>query len=248
MIDLRQGDCLEVLQEYIESNKRVDCIITSPPYNMNLRVLKGKYVSRTRNKNYKNEFSTKYNNYTDDMPMEEYFEFQDKFIEMALDVSDIVFYNIQFITGNKVALLRLLGKYAEKIKEIIIWDKINSQPAMMDKVLNSQYEFIIVFENSKPYNRKFNKCNFERGKETNVWQIKSRKNQYIKASFPEELIKRIVTNFTDENDTVLDPFMGSGTTGIVCKNLNRNFIGIELDENYYKIACERINNTQEKVN
>ena len=46
------------------------------------------------------------------------------------------------------------------------------------------------------------------------------------------------------DDTVLDPFMGSGTTGVVCKELNRNFIGIEIDENYYKIAKERIEETK----
>lgn len=45
---------------------------------------------------------------------------------------------------------------------------------------------------------------------------------------------------TNDNDVVLDPFMGSGTTGVACKNLNRNFIGIELDENYFNIAKERI--------
>jgi site-specific DNA-methyltransferase (adenine-specific) len=47
---------------------------------------------------------------------------------------------------------------------------------------------------------------------------------------------------TESNDVVLDPFMGSGTTGAAAKNLNRNFIGIELDQDYFNIAKERINN------
>lgn len=50
-----------------------------------------------------------------------------------------------------------------------------------------------------------------------------------------------------ENDTILDPFMGSGTTGVACKNLNRNFIGIELDPEYFKIAKERIDNVPKKL-
>ena len=50
---------------------------------------------------------------------------------------------------------------------------------------------------------------------------------------------------TEEGETVLDPFMGSGTTGVACKNLNRNFIGIELDKEYYQIAKRRIE-THEK--
>ena len=57
---------------------------------------------------------------------------------------------------------------------------------------------------------------------------------------PITLMEHLVNLFTKEDDTVLDCFMGSGTTGVACKNSNRNFIGIELDENYYKIAKERI--------
>lgn len=60
---------------------------------------------------------------------------------------------------------------------------------------------------------------------------------------PVDLIKYLVKTYTKENETVLDFTMGSGTTGVACKLLNRNFIGIELDENYFKIAEERINNT-----
>jgi site-specific DNA-methyltransferase (adenine-specific) len=59
---------------------------------------------------------------------------------------------------------------------------------------------------------------------------------------PIKLMEHLVNLFTKKNDVVLDCFMGSGTTGVACKNLNRNFIGIELDENYYKIAKERIEN------
>ena len=57
---------------------------------------------------------------------------------------------------------------------------------------------------------------------------------------PLELIEYLVKTYTKQGDTILDPFMGSGTTGVACKNLNRNFIGIELDETYFNIAKERI--------
>ena len=59
---------------------------------------------------------------------------------------------------------------------------------------------------------------------------------------PVELMEWIIKNYTNENDTILDCFMGSGSTGVACKKLNRNFIGIEIDEKYFKIAEERINN------
>ena len=54
----------------------------------------------------------------------------------------------------------------------------------------------------------------------------------------------LIKTYTNENETALDFTMGSGSTGVACKNLNRNFIGIELDESYFKIAEERINNTK----
>ena len=61
---------------------------------------------------------------------------------------------------------------------------------------------------------------------------------------PVELLEWLIKTFSNENDIVLDNCMGSGSTGVACKNLNRNFIGIELDENYFNIAKERIKNTE----
>ena len=240
-IQLYKGDCLEVMDKLIVMGVKVDCIITSPPYNMNLRIMNGKYVSRCNNSNHIIEFSNKYDNYSDDLPMNEYFNFQDEFIDKALQITDLMFYNIQMITGNKVALLQLIGKYAEKIKEIIIWNKGYGQPAMQNGVLNSQYEFIIVFQNSKPYNRSFDNALFARGTETNVWDVKRERNLKHKASFPVVLIERIIKDFIPENNTILDPFMGSGTTGVACVITNRNFIGIEQDDKYFEIAKNRIN-------
>lgn len=56
------------------------------------------------------------------------------------------------------------------------------------------------------------------------------------------IIETLVRNSSKENDVILDPFMGSGTTGVAAKRNNRNFIGIELDKHFYKIAEKRINN------
>lgn len=57
------------------------------------------------------------------------------------------------------------------------------------------------------------------------------------------MIENMIENSTNEGDIVLDPFMGSGTTGVACKKLNRNFIGIEIDDKYFNIANERITST-----
>jgi len=58
---------------------------------------------------------------------------------------------------------------------------------------------------------------------------------------PVDLMEWIIKNYTTEGDIIMDAFMGSGTTGVACKNLNRDFIGIELDKTYFDIATKRIN-------
>jgi site-specific DNA-methyltransferase (adenine-specific) len=65
---------------------------------------------------------------------------------------------------------------------------------------------------------------------------------FHKTQKPIALMEYLIKTYTNENEIVLDFTMGSGTTGVACKNLNRNFIGIELDEKYYQITKERINN------
>ena len=91
----------------------------------------------------------------------------------------------------------------------------------------------------------------EFGQRYNVWCQDNCKSIYERtghpAQFPEQLVKDHILSWSNEGDTVLDPFMGSGTTGVVCKDLNRNFIGIEISEEYYEIAKDRIDNTH-KVN
>jgi len=85
----------------------------------------------------------------------------------------------------------------------------------------------------------------EYGCRFNVWNINSEKNNKTNhpAVFPEKLINDHIISWSNENETILDPFMGSGTTGIVCKNTNRKFIGIEKDKTYFEIAKKRIANT-----
>lgn len=84
----------------------------------------------------------------------------------------------------------------------------------------------------------------EFGRRHNVWTIYPERNNKTKhpAVFPIQLAQDHITSWSNEGDTVLDCFMGSGTTGLACKNTNRNFIGIELDNEYYEIAQRRINN------
>ena len=238
MVNLIKGDCIEELKKM--DDKSFDLVFTSPPYNMNLRIRNGKYCSRQIVK----ELSTKYHSFSDNLPMDQYFEFNKKVIQECLRVSDLVFYNVQFITGNKPALFRLLGEFCNNIKEFIIWDKVNAQPAIGNGVLNSQFEVIIILQNSKPESRAFSTAQFDRGTLSNLWNIKRGKKLHKDhgATFPVELAEKVIKNFTRPGSSVLDPFMGTGTTGKVCRDLGRVFTGIEMDDQYFEFCQERMNN------
>ena len=79
----------------------------------------------------------------------------------------------------------------------------------------------------------------------NVWRSRERNNgKQHPTQKPNDLMERIIKTSSNQGDTVLDLFMGSGSTGVACVNTNRNFIGIELDEKYFWIATDRIKNAQ----
>ena len=81
----------------------------------------------------------------------------------------------------------------------------------------------------------------------NVLEYPKSYNHYHPTEKPVELLEDMIGTYTEQGDTVLDFTMGSGSTGVACRNTNREFIGIELDKKYFKIAKKRINNTQIKL-
>lgn len=80
--------------------------------------------------------------------------------------------------------------------------------------------------------------NYER---TNIWKVSPVRNVDHPATFPIELAKKVIRYYSYKDDIVYDPFMGSGTTALACKKLNRNFIGSEINLDYYNSANDRIN-------
>jgi len=87
------------------------------------------------------------------------------------------------------------------------------------------------------------------GKRKNIWKfgVGGGKTNHP-AIFPEKLANDHVLSWCNEGDTVLDPFMGSGTTGVAAKKLGRRFIGIELDPDYFGIASKRIDEATRQIN
>ena len=109
-------------------------------------------------------------------------------------------------------------------------------------------EYILVFKKPAPFlidkvikNESLVSDGYER---TNVWYMNPDTNNHHPAPFPEFLAEKIIRYYSYEGDIVLDPFMGSGTTAVVCKKLSRHYIGYETDREYVKIANSRLSEVQ----
>jgi len=228
--------CLETLKRMKDNS--IDSVITSPPYNMNLRIRNGVYCSRQIVK----ELSTKYANFDDNLPIDEYYELHLSILKELLRVSSMVFYNIQIVTGSKRAIFKIIGELSDYLKDIVIWDKGNGQPAMAERVMNRRTELILIFDKNNAISRQFDVCNFKRGTLDDLWLIKRGKKVSSEhgAVFPEELVYTILENFTKEGNTIYDPFMVTGTTAVVSKKLKRNYIGSEISDEYIKVANKRL--------
>ena len=118
----------------------------------------------------------------------------------------------------------------------IIWNKGTK---IMGRLYMGQYEHILFFR--KPKFKKINECGTSDVLEIKYKKTRDKEGNIIHPSEkPVELMKILIKNSTDKNDLVLDFTMGVGSTGLACKELNRRFIGIELDEKYFDIAIKRI--------
>lgn len=162
------------------------------------------------------------------------------------------------------------------LNDTMIWQKTNPMPQVRQPRYNACYEYMFIFSKGKPktFNpiMRKTKCGGQEyhstakniggecgrrelntviNKETvdyNIWQISVAQNKTgHPAVFPIEIPIRHIRSWSNENDVVLDPFIGSGTTAIACIKEHRHFIGMELNKDYYDIACERIKKEQEEI-
>jgi len=233
MIETILGDCLEEMKKI--PDKSIDLVVTSPPYNKHSANRKcGKTDSWQK-------ANIKYGDFNDDMPETEYQEWQKNVLRECVRIikkDGSIFYNHKpRIVNHKIIFPHdWLGEFI--VRQMIIWNRKNTPTLEPIRFMPTvEYVFWITKEQETP---KFNKEAFRYGE---VWEISPRIDKEHPATFPEELPKRCILSCSDKSDTILDPFMGSGTTGVAAKELRRNFIGIEIDPTYFEIAKERIKNT-----
>ena len=226
-------NCLETMAKMPDNF--VDLIVTSPPYN------KGYWSS---NRNLNNGFKTKarridYENYSDNLKPNDYDNWQKELIAECLRVlkpTGSFFYNHQPIQKNHQEVNPLFI-YDFPLKQTIIWNRKNT-PKLDKSYFFPITEYIFWLQKEKDSRVKFNrkKALFN----TNVWNISPDVKNKFPAPFPEDLVNNCILSCTDEGDLVYDPFMGSGTTGLVASKLGRNYIGSEISAEYCEIINKRI--------
>jgi len=213
-VQLQLGDCLEVMRSM--PDKSVDAVITDPPYGMKLDADFSKMAN-------KNGF---------------------KGLGVGNRYSDVIgdnttFDPAPFIGIAETTILFGYDYFSDKLptnSTVMVWDKRLTESA--DRCFGSPFELLWV---NKKTRKRFYRVRWYGLFGTEKQDVKKRVHPTQK---PIELMSKIIQDFTKEGDTILDPFMGSGTTGVACVQTGRNFIGIEIDPTYFAIAEKRIAEAQ----
>lgn len=218
MINLYNGDCLELLPKIIKKVTN-PVIVSDPPFNIGYH----------------------YNKYNDNKKEDEYFEWLSEIFSMCPSV--IIHYPEPLFK-----LSYQMGVFPERV---VSW-VYNSNTAKQHRCIayfGIKPNFNLVKQPYKNLNDKRIQKRIAEGKTGaklydwwNINQVKnvSKDKTNHPCQMPLEVMERVIGIIPDEV-TVIDPFMGSGTTGVACKKLNRSFVGIEIDEDYYNTAKDRIN-------
>jgi DNA modification methylase len=217
------------------NGQKAELLFTSPPYNL------GKNVG-LRNGQYKGKNNVYYI-YKDDKTAEDYLSFLNDFFSISMLFSEIQAINIQSLASNKIAIIEWLNNFKYHFIDVLIWNKTNPQPAMADKVVNSAFEFIYLFDSQKDPKRSIRTANFKKGSMNNVFTSAVGNNSHIEgahgATFPMPFANHYILNLTPDKSIIYDCFLGSGTTLIASDNLKRTCYGMELAPKYVDLILRR---------
>ena len=231
-IKLINGNCLDTLKNI--PNESIDLIVTDPPYPTTSRGNAGNSGGMLQKDINKKGKVFTYNNINCK-------EYAPEFYRLLKDGSHC------YVMTNHINLIDMLNTFTDvgfHFIKSLIWNKGNK---IMGQYYMSQYEYILFFRKGK--GKKINNCGT-----SDILSIPNKKTKdkdgknIHDTEKPIELMEVLVNNSSQENELVLDPFMGVGSTGLACIKNNRNFIGIEIDENYFNIAKERIEEIEEQLN
>jgi site-specific DNA-methyltransferase (adenine-specific) len=215
-VKLMMGDCLDRMSEIPDGS--VDMVLTDPPYGMD-------YQSNRRTA------TDRFAKISNDAELGWLEGFVDECSRVMRDNSAAYV----FCSWHKVDVFKQAFEKKFKIKNVIVWVKNNHGSGDLRGAYAPKHEFILYMHKGRSLLRN------SRTPDVMFADKVSGSKMVHPTEKPIPLLERFVVNNTDEGDTIVDPFMGSGTTGVACVNTGRNFIGIEMDSAYFKIAEGRIN-------
>ena len=233
-IKLYNEDCIAAMEKI--SPDSINLIVTDPPYNL------GNFM-----KNRDTNLSKMRDNFFgaagwDDMELDEWKKSMDDFFKSAAKVMKRGGNLIMFMAIIKVeTIIGLAEKHGFYYKTTGIWHKTNPMPRNMNlHFVNSTEAWIYFTYKTRTGTFNNNGMLIHDFIETSVTPNSERKYGKHPTQKPESLLLHFVTILSNKGDWVLDPFMGSGTTGVIAKRTGRNFIGIELEKKYFDMAKSRI--------
>lgn len=211
MINLMQGDCLDRMKEIPDGS--VDMVLTDPPYGMSFR------------SNYRKD---RYEKIENDSSLGWIDGFADELYRVcSKNSAQYVFCSFHNVDIFKTALQKRFN-----VKNLLVWEKNNTSMGDLKGDFAPKVEFILFMHKGR---------SLIRGKrDPNILRFNRTGNNLHPTEKPVDMCEYLISKFSDEDNVVLDPFMGSGATGVACVNTGRSFVGIELDDGYFDIAKQRI--------
>ena len=230
-IELWCGDCLELMNNI--DNESIDLVITDPPYKLNKTT--GSMTSSSKSNRWQGNLRAgdKTANITNVIQFSEWLP------EIYRVLKENSHCYIWVNDKNLVDLCNDAEKVGFRLHNILVWKKNNCTP---NRWYMKNCEFIVFLHKGKSFPIK-NLGDAQLFECDNI----NGKDKLHPTQKPITYLERLILNSSNELDTVLDPLMGSGSTGVACVNTNRKFIGIELDNTYFEIAKERINKAVENT-
>jgi site-specific DNA-methyltransferase (adenine-specific) len=244
-------------------NNSVNLIITSPPY------WQLKDYGTDNQIGYNDSYEEYINNLN--LVWNECYRVLDNGCRLCVNIGDqfarAVYYGRYKVIPIRTEIIKFCESIGSDYMGAIIWQKkttsnttggaslMGSYPMPRNGILSIDYEFILIFkklgDSKKPdkYLKEQSKMTKEEWKEyfSGHWNFGGAKQDGHIAVFPEELPKRLIKMFSFVGDTILDPFLGSGTTSLAAKNLNRNSVGYEINKDFIPFIKRKLNIKQSDI-
>lgn len=227
---LHKDNCLDIMDKMIEEGIKVDAIITDPPY----------MIAKKNNFHTMGRSGIDFGEWDKNVDL---FSWLDRIPKLLNKDGSVVIFNDWKNLGDIARYCESLGL---EIKDFLRWEKSNPMPRNRDRRYITDYECAIWLVNKKAkwvFNRldeKYQRPKFTHG------VVGGKEKTCHTTQKPVSLMEEIIKIHTNEGDVILDCFMGSGSTGVACMNTGRRFIGIELNEDYFDIAKNRIEESLHK--